>query len=114
MVLSLAWIATPMIGIDSPVIDGTGMGNEWNFETRTIYVKGAGCTSRFEELPHCKSDVSDTPCFYSPDGTVSFSKTCTKECLDVYETCSISFIIWINPGLSALSLIIMGFIAKFR
>jgi len=112
-ILFLTWITSPIIGIDSSIIDPTGMGNEWDVETRAIYASGAGCKASFEDLSYCKSESSDNPCFLSLDETVHFSKNCTKECLDVYEECSATFIIWVNPGLAALSLIIMGFIAKF-
>jgi len=110
----LAWIILPMIYPNSPIIDPTGYGNEWDPETRAIYAYRAGCEANFEDLSHCKNAVSGEPCFFNADGTVHFSISCRSHCLAVYEEeCPIPFMVWVNPGLAALSLIVMGFIAKF-
>lgn len=114
----LTWIILPMIYSNLPFIDPTRMGNEWDSETRAFYAYRAGCKADYEDLSHCENYDTFEPCFfrYQSEGAqpyVHFSSICTNDCLDIYDECPTPFIIWVNPGLAALSLIIMGFIAKF-
>ncbi len=78
----------------------------------------SGITSVFEfAMANTESNtknVSDIPCFFDEDfETITFSRNCTSYCIDVYESCDEAFVIWAFPGLAAMALFVMGFIAKF-
>ena len=90
--------------------------NEWSTKTRLLYADQAGCAPMFndDEFPQCRRFETNEPCFFNADKTiVTFSGSCNEACADVYEECLAAFIIWANPLLAALSLLVLGMIFKF-
>jgi hypothetical protein len=43
----------------------------------------------------------------------NFREACPIDCLSVYEHCSVAFILWVNPALAALSLIVIGCLVDY-
>ena len=93
----------------------SGEENSWDTETRALYSDEAGCQPNFSDLPGCESTiVDDLPCFFNLAKTaVSFDDNCSSQCIGVYDDCTHAFIIWVNPGLMGLAILILGAVMKF-
>jgi hypothetical protein len=108
--------------------------NFWDAQTRATYSCRLACPVSYQDnnLERCRSPSAqpsalqsatdlDLPCFWSLcNNSITeeyylhfYPPYCTKQCLDVYEECEEAFILWANPVLAALALIVMGFVAKF-
>lgn len=96
----------------------SGDGEGWSTDTRAKYAFEAGCKPEYEGFEGCLDRESGRPCFYT-DVIASnvtspvFDDQCKLNCINVYESCSVAFIIWINPALAAMSLIVMGFLVDY-
>lgn len=92
--------------------------NMWDSTTRAYYSDRAFCEVNYQDLDECRRDDStadNIPCFWKTEEklAVEFNSICTTQCLDVYEECTEAFIMWSNPGLAAMALLSLGFIAKY-
>lgn len=96
---------------------GASHENMWDPPTRAIYSDQAKCQINYEGLEECQDTTTPdyVPCFWKTTDKkeIEFSTICNVHCLDVYEECEEAFITWANPGLAALSLIVIGFVANF-
>ena len=82
--------------------------NSWDNETRAIYSYEAGCTPDFSENAACQDDNGE-PCFFNSAKTsVNFDNNCSSQCVDIYDDCTCAFIIWANPALSGVSILVLG------
>eukprot|EP00592_Proboscia_alata_P006543 CAMPEP_0194358230 /NCGR_PEP_ID=MMETSP0174-20130528/5511_1 /TAXON_ID=216777 /ORGANISM="Proboscia alata, Strain PI-D3" /LENGTH=679 /DNA_ID=CAMNT_0039128489 /DNA_START=37 /DNA_END=2073 /DNA_ORIENTATION=+ len=107
LALFIAWVV-------SSVVDPTDHGNMWDADTRVMYSDKLGCHPVYDGLTECMNVENGLPCFFNENKTaVQFSGECHTRCIEVYENCTNAFILWISPGFAALSLIVLGLIAKF-
>jgi len=88
--------------------------NFWDAPTRAIYSDRGGCKIDFEGLEQCAGNGT-VPCFWTSTDKVDveFNSQCRAQCLDIYEECEEAFIIWSNPFLAAMALIVIGFISLY-
>jgi hypothetical protein len=93
------------------VFDGVG----WNDDTRIFYSHLAGCLPDFKELDYCRHEGTENPCFFKDDTHPHpvFTRDCPHGCAKVYDSCGVAFIIWINPALAAMALIVIGFMVDY-
>lgn len=92
------------------------IGDPWSNSTRAIYTYKSGCDADYEGLEFCRGDISMSgkACFLADStSTPTFGKECPFSCLGVYENCSVAFIVWVNPGLASLSLIVIGALVDY-
>jgi len=91
--------------------------NMWDSPTRAYYSDRCGCAINYKEFPECMDpETPDTvPCFWTTTDKVEveFNHICTTQCLDVYEECGEAFLLWANPGLAAMALLVIGFLAQY-
>ena len=88
--------------------------NTWDNETRAYYSDQVGCVPTYEDREYCENTITGNPCFFnSAKTTVTFDSVCITQCIDIYDDCTSAFIVWANPGLCALSLLVLGAIMKF-
>jgi len=107
LALFIAWVA-------SSVYDPTGFGNLWDGDTRVSYADAVGCEPDYEIHPECMNQDNGLPCFFNANKTeIEFSHECKTECIGVYNECTNAFVVWINPALAGLSLIVLGLLAKY-
>ena len=88
--------------------------NTWDTETRAYYSDQVGCVPNYEDREFCEGNVTGEPCFFNSAKTkVTFDSVCISQCIYIYDECTSAFIVWANPGLAALSLLVLGSIMKF-
>lgn len=88
--------------------------NEWNEVTRLEAAEETGCEPNFEEYPECQNSEGDV-CFElvpsPPD--VTFPEGCDETCIEVYDGCLNTFILWVGPLLVSLALFFLSFFCTF-
>lgn len=91
--------------------------NEWTEITRLSDAQASGCVPDLEKYPECRGNNTDGPkdvCF-EVDSTnqLVFDDNCPATCVQVYDTCSNMFIVWVGPFLVSLGLLFFSFFATF-
>ena len=92
------------------------IGDPWSTSTRSIDTYKSGCDADYEGLEFCRGNISMSgkACFLADStSTPTFGKECPFSCLGAYENCSVAFIVWVNPGLASLSLIVIGALVDY-
>lgn len=88
--------------------------NEWNEVTRLEAAEETGCEPNFEDYPACQNDEGGV-CFElvpsPPD--VTFPDDCEETCIEVYDGCLNTFILWVGPLLVSLALFFLSFFCTF-
>eukprot|EP00560_Eucampia_antarctica_P005527 CAMPEP_0197842018 /NCGR_PEP_ID=MMETSP1437-20131217/46504_1 /TAXON_ID=49252 ORGANISM="Eucampia antarctica, Strain CCMP1452" /NCGR_SAMPLE_ID=MMETSP1437 /ASSEMBLY_ACC=CAM_ASM_001096 /LENGTH=758 /DNA_ID=CAMNT_0043451845 /DNA_START=35 /DNA_END=2308 /DNA_ORIENTATION=- len=90
--------------------------HEWNDIMKISDAEKSGCDPDFTTYPQCrKSTNSNEVCFTidAENNSIKFADGCDTNCMDVFEKCSNSFIIWVGPLLVSVSLLFMSFFTTF-
>mmetsp|Transcript_20778 Transcript_20778/g.60442 ORF Transcript_20778/g.60442 Transcript_20778/m.60442 type:complete len:916 (-) Transcript_20778:1865-4612(-) len=88
--------------------------NEWNEVTRLEAAEETGCEPNFEDYPECQNSERDV-CFElvpSPPDVI-FPDDCDEKCVEVYDGCLNTFILWVGPLLVSLALFFLSFFCTF-
>ena len=90
-------------------------GNLYNSITRAKFSEATGCKPKYEDV-----NGNDLSQCQSSDGSICLVETnfqitdnCGSECLNVYDNCSDTLIIWVGPILVSLVLFFFSFFASF-
>lgn len=99
--------------------------NRYNDITQYFYAQESGCVPEFihedsgKDLSHCNLNAitnatsSTAVCFTVADWTIHFSEGCSEECLQVFDNCSDTFIIWMGPIVVGLIYFFFALFASF-
>ena len=88
--------------------------NEWNNVTQISGAEEVGCEPNFEVYPECE-DVNNPGkvCVNTEGKEFTFSDGCQMQCIDVYDSCLNTFILWVGPLLVSLVLLFLSFFCTF-
>lgn len=89
--------------------------NEWNEITRVTSAEAAGCEPDLETYPECESQVNPGEACFTTEGytEIIFEDGCDETCVNVYENCINTFILWVGPLLVGLVLFFLSFFCAF-
>ncbi len=88
--------------------------NEWNMIVGLSEADDSGCEPNFVDYPDCEGDDGNV-CWVADaeTSTLTFGDGCDASCVNVYEDCYNTFIIWAGPFLVSLGLLFLSFFASF-
>jgi len=91
--------------------------NEWNTNIALADAKTSGCKANFADYPDCRSnEAKGGTCFrvnLFADNALTFEENCDESCIQVYDHCYNTFIIWVGPFLASIGLLFLSFFASF-
>jgi len=88
--------------------------NEWSLIVSLMDAEKAGCDPDFTTYPECDDGDGD-PCFTINEKNLSinYKKDCDQTCMQIYDSCPNTFIIWAGPFLVSLGFFFLSFFASF-
>eukprot|EP00586_Coscinodiscus_wailesii_P006060 CAMPEP_0172489586 /NCGR_PEP_ID=MMETSP1066-20121228/19690_1 /TAXON_ID=671091 /ORGANISM="Coscinodiscus wailesii, Strain CCMP2513" /LENGTH=739 /DNA_ID=CAMNT_0013257559 /DNA_START=289 /DNA_END=2505 /DNA_ORIENTATION=- len=114
----VAWLSGPLFFIS--VLTGLGwvlwtyLGkeNEWGDVNRVSDSERVGCEPDFNAYPECKNSDGKL-CVVVENGVATFPDGCSESCVNIYDSCLNTFIVWVGPLLVCALYFFLSFFCTF-
>lgn len=126
----ITWLSGPLflnsmgIGIGWFVWTFLSRNNKWSIYTKLYDAEVTGCKPDFKEYPACQinylndtlADLAEPAVCFTVDvetSSIEFPLGCARNCTNVFDECSNTFIVWVGPFLVAIVLLFLSFFSTF-
>lgn len=126
----ITWLSGPLflnsigIGIGWFVWTFLSRNNKWSIYTKLYDAEDTGCKPNFNKYPECQlnylngtlSDSTQTDVCFTIDvetSSIEFPQGCARNCTNVFDECSNTFIVWVGPFLVSIVLLFLSFFSTF-